>query len=77
MLQVRGPLMQDEGWLTATMRVGIWQKDMQLIAAALAAAQVPAPLFAATVPIYNAAMALGHAEHDTAAVFDVLSKMSS
>lgn len=77
MLQVRGPLMQDEGWLTATMKVGIWQKDMKLIAAALAEAQVPAPLFAATVPVYNAAMALGHAEHDTAAVFDVLSKMSS
>ena len=77
MLQVRGPLMQDEGWLTATMKVGIWQKDMQLIAAALADTQVPAPLFAATVPVYNAAMALGHAEHDTAAVFDVLAKMSS
>jgi 3-hydroxyisobutyrate dehydrogenase-like beta-hydroxyacid dehydrogenase len=50
---------------------------MKLIAAALAEAQVPAPLFAATVPVYNAAMALGHAEHDTAAVFDVLSRMSS
>jgi len=77
MLQVRGPLMQDEGWHTATMKVGIWQKDMKLIAAALADAQVPAPLFAATLPVYNAAMALGHAEHDTAAVFDVLSRMSS
>lgn len=77
MLQIRGPLMEGEGWKTATMKVGIWQKDMQLIAAALAQAQVPAPLFAATVPVYNAAMALGHAEHDTAAVFDVLSRMSS
>lgn len=77
MLQIRGPLMQDQGWTTPTMKVGIWQKDMQLIAAALAAAQVPAPLFAATVPVYNAAMALGHAEHDTAAVFDVLLKMSA
>jgi len=77
MLQVRGPLMQGKGWQTATMKVGIWQKDMRLIAAALADAQVPAPLFAATVPVYNAAMALGHAEHDTAAVFDVLSRMSS
>ena len=77
MLQIRGPLMQAEGWNTPTMKVGIWQKDMKLIAAALADAQVPAPLFAATVPVYNAAMALGHAEHDTAAVFDVLSRMSS
>ncbi len=77
MLQVRGPQMENEGWKTATMKVGIWQKDMQLIAAALAQAQVPAPLFAASVPVYNAAMALGHAEHDTAAVFDVLSRMAS
>ena len=77
MLQVRGPLMQGQGWNTPTMKVGIWQKDMKLIAAALADAQVPAPLFAATVPVYNAAMALGHAEHDTAAVFDVLLRMSS
>ena len=50
---------------------------MKLIATALAEAQVLAPLFAATVPVYNAAMGLGHSEHDTAAVFDVLSGMSS
>jgi putative dehydrogenase len=77
MLQIRGPQMEDEGWKVATMKVGIWQKDMRLIAAALESAGVPAPLFAASVPIYNAAMALGHADHDTAAVFDVLSRMSS
>ena len=77
MLQIRGPQMEDEGWKVATMKVGIWQKDMKLIAAALEDARVPAPLFAASVPIYNAAMALGHADHDTAAVFDVLSRMSS
>lgn len=77
MLQIRGPLMEDEGWKTPTMKVGIWQKDMALIAAALANAQVPAPLFSATVPVYNAAMALGHAEHDTASVFNVLLRMSS
>ena len=77
MLQIRGLLMEDNGWNVVTMKVGIWQKDMKLIAAALEAAQVPAPLFAASVPVYNAAMALGHAEHDTAAVFDVLARMSS
>lgn len=77
MLQIRGPMMEDAGWTNATMKVGIWQKDMALIAAALAEAQVPAPVFSATVPIYNAAMALGHSEHDTASVFNVLSKMSS
>lgn len=77
MLDVRGPFMEGEGWKEVTMKISVWQKDMKLIAQALADAQVPAPLFSATVPIYNAAMGMGHAEHDTAAVFDVLSRMSS
>lgn len=77
MLQVRGPQMQGRGWETATMKIEVWQKDMKLIAAALREAGVPAPLFAATVPIYDAAMGMGHAQHDTAAVFDVLDRMSS
>ncbi|MCE2781226.1 NAD(P)-dependent oxidoreductase [Limnohabitans sp.] len=77
MLQIRGPLMADEGWKTPTMKVAIWQKDMALIAEALANAQVPAPLFSASVPVYNAAMALGHGDHDTASVFNVLLRMSS
>ena len=76
MLQVRGPFMQDAGWEAATMKIEVWQKDMKLIAAALREAGVPAPLFSATVPIYDAAMGMGHAKHDTAAVFDVLDRMS-
>lgn len=75
MFQVRGPVMARKTWDEATMKVGVWQKDMKLIHAALAATHTPAPLFAATEPIYNAAMAAGHAEHDTAAVFDVLARM--
>ncbi len=77
MLQVRGPQMEGRGWEEATMKIEVWQKDMKLIAAALRDAGVPAPLFAATVPIYDAAMGMGHAKHDTAAVFDVLDRMSS
>ena len=77
MLQVRGPMMENEGWKEATMKVSVWQKDMKLIAQALVDAQVPAPLFAASIPIYNAAMGMGHENNDTAAVFDVLERMSS
>lgn len=77
MLQVRGPFMEDDGWETVTMKVEVWQKDMKLIGAALREAGVPAPLFAATVPIYDAAMGMGHSKHDTASVFDVLERMSS
>jgi len=77
MLQVRGPMMENEGWKEATMKVSVWQKDMKLIAQALVDTCVPAPLFAATIPLYNAAMGMGHEGHDTAAVFDVLERMSS
>ncbi|MDR7096991.1 NAD(P)-dependent oxidoreductase [Hydrogenophaga laconesensis] len=76
MLQVRGPQMENEGWKTVTMKIAVWQKDMKLIAAALKETGVPAPLFAATVPLYDAAMGMGHGLHDTAAVFDVLDRMS-
>ena len=68
MLQVRGPQMQDRGWEEPTMKIEVWQKDMKLIGAALREAGVPAPLFAATVPVYDAAIGMGHGKHDTAAV---------
>jgi L-threonate 2-dehydrogenase len=61
MFNVRGPVMADKSWAEATMKVSVWQKDMKLIGDALVQTQSAAPLFAATVPIYNAAMGLGHA----------------
>lgn len=76
MLQVRGPNMASRDWKDATMKVSTWQKDMKLITEALSHSATPAPLFAATQGIYNAAMGLGHADHDTASVFDVLERMS-
>jgi len=75
MLDVRGPVMAQESWDDATMKVSIWQKDMKLINAALAATKTPAPLFTATEAIYNAALGAGHGDHDTAAVYDVLRRM--
>jgi putative dehydrogenase len=77
MLQVRGPMMSARSWDQATMKVETWQKDMKLIAAELVAANVPAPTFTACVPVYNAAMGMGHGKDDTAAVYDVLERMSS
>jgi hypothetical protein len=34
-------------------------------------------VFSATIPIYVAATASGHADHDTAAVYEVLERMAS
>lgn len=75
MFQVRGPMMVARSWDAATMKVSTWQKDMRLIGDALNSSDTPAPLFAACVPIYNAAMALGHGADDTGAVYSVLEHM--
>jgi len=75
MFQVRGPAMVKRSWGKATMKVSTWQKDMRLINDALQATDTPAPLFSTSMPIYNAAMALGHGMDDTAAVYAVLEHM--
>lgn len=75
MFQVRGPMMVARSWGEATMKVSTWQKDMRLISDALNSSDTPAPLFAACVPIYNAAMALGHGADDTGSVYSVLEHM--
>jgi len=76
MLQVRGPVMVNRTWDQPTMKNSVWQKDLVLISQALQAAGCAAPLFSATLPIYAAAMNTGHAEHDTAAVYEVLEGMA-
>jgi L-threonate 2-dehydrogenase len=75
MFQVRGPMMVKRNWDEATMKVSTWQKDMRLINDLLQATDTASPLFATTMPIYNAAMALGHGSDDTASVYSVLEHM--
>lgn len=77
MFEVRGPLMAAQKWEAVTITNRVFQKDLRLIGDALKETGTPAPLFFATLPIYTAAMACGHAESDTAAIYDVLDKMSS
>ena len=74
--ELRAPMMAEERYRPATMKVGIWQKDMAVIGAFAAALECPVPLFAASAPIYAAAMANGHADDDTAAVCAVLEAMA-
>ena len=75
MLQVRGPLMAKRSYRDATVTMQIWQKDMKIIGNFVRQLRSPAPLFRATKAVYNAALAQGHARHDTAAVCAVLEKM--
>jgi 3-hydroxyisobutyrate dehydrogenase-like beta-hydroxyacid dehydrogenase len=74
--ELRAPMMADNRYEPATMKVSIWQKDMAIIGAYAAELGCPTPLLSATLPVYASAMARGHAGHDTAAVCEVLEAMA-
>jgi 3-hydroxyisobutyrate dehydrogenase-like beta-hydroxyacid dehydrogenase len=74
--ELRAPMMVAGRYDDVTMKVDVWQKDMKVIGEFAAALGVPTPLFAATRPVYAAAMATGHAMHDTASVCAVLEKQA-
>jgi 3-hydroxyisobutyrate dehydrogenase-like beta-hydroxyacid dehydrogenase len=72
--ELRAPMMVKGRYDDPTMKIAIWQKDMSVIGAFAKKLGCPVPLFAATRPVYSAAMAEGHAMDDTAAVCAVLEK---
>ena len=74
--RLRGKFMVDRTYLPATMKVEVWQKDMQVIGDMARAVGAPTPLFSACAPVYNAAMAQGLSQHDTASVAEVLGEMA-
>jgi 3-hydroxyisobutyrate dehydrogenase-like beta-hydroxyacid dehydrogenase len=74
--ELRAPMMVQNRYDEATMKMSVWQKDMAVIGDYAAKLGCPTPLFSATLPIYAAAMSGGHAAHDTAAVCAVLEAMA-
>jgi putative dehydrogenase len=73
--RLRGDFMVQRRYLPATMKVEVWQKDMQVIGDMARAVDAPVPLFSNCVPLYNAAMALGLAQSDSASVCEVFDAM--
>lgn len=76
MFQVRGPMMVKGDYRDVTMKNEVWQKDMTIIADFARKLDCPTPLFAASAPFYNAAMAMGLAKEDTGAVCAVLERLA-
>jgi putative dehydrogenase len=76
MFQMRGPMMVKGDYSEATMKNEVWQKDMTIIGDFARELDCPTPLFAASAPIYNAAMAMGLGKEDTGAVCAVLERMA-
>ncbi len=77
MFQVRGPMMVKGDYSSdVTMKLSVWQKDMNAIADFAKANGCPTPLFSATAPLYIAATANDPTE-DTGAVCAVIEKMAN
>jgi putative dehydrogenase len=74
--ELRAPMMVKGRYDDPTMKVSIWQKDMDVIGSFAQALGAPTPLFSATLPIYAAAFSTGYAEQDTAATCAVLEAMA-
>ena len=74
--ELRAPMMVKGRYDDATMKVSIWQKDMDVISRFAEQVGSPTPLLSATLPIYARAMVTGHAAEDTASVCAVLEQMA-
>jgi 3-hydroxyisobutyrate dehydrogenase-like beta-hydroxyacid dehydrogenase len=74
--RLRGRFMVERSYLPATMKVEVWQKDMQVIGDMARAVGAPVPLFSNCAALYNAAMALGLAQSDSASVCEVFDAMT-
>jgi 3-hydroxyisobutyrate dehydrogenase-like beta-hydroxyacid dehydrogenase len=76
MFEVRGPMMIKGDYRAATMKVDVYQKDIDIIGAFAAKLNIPVPLFEASKAYYSSALAQGYAKEDTAAVCAVLEQMA-
>jgi 3-hydroxyisobutyrate dehydrogenase-like beta-hydroxyacid dehydrogenase len=74
--ELRAPMMVKDRYAPATMKISVWQKDMDVIGSYARKIRVPTPMFDASEAIYNKALKGGHGAEDTAAVCAVLEKMA-
>jgi L-threonate 2-dehydrogenase len=76
-LDVRGEMLIADTYLPIrTMPLDLWRKDMRVIADFANSLACPTPMFSAAVPLFNAAVASGYGDQDTAAVAAVIESMA-
>jgi L-threonate 2-dehydrogenase len=74
--ELRAPMMVKNSYDNPTMKISVWQKDMDVIGSYARKIAVPTPMFDASKAIYTKALRSGHSAEDTAAVCAVLEKMA-
>jgi len=74
--ELRAPMMVEDDYSDATMKMDVWQKDIQVISEFINKLQCPAPLFTAGIDVYQKGMEQGMDKLDTASVCRVLEKLA-
>lgn len=74
--ELRAPMMVKGTYNDVTMKIDVWDKDMQVIGDYARKIKVPTPMFDASKPVYLKAMKSGLGMKDTAAVCAVLEKQA-
>ena len=74
--ELRAPMMVKGNYNDVTMKIDVWDKDMQVIGDYARKIKVPTPMFDASKPVYLKAMKSGFGMKDTAAVCAVLEKQA-
>jgi putative dehydrogenase len=72
--ELRAPMMVNNNYKDVTMKIDVWDKDMQVIGDYARKIKVPTPMFDATKGVYIKAMKTGYGSQDTAAVCAVMEK---
>jgi 3-hydroxyisobutyrate dehydrogenase-like beta-hydroxyacid dehydrogenase len=74
--ELRAPMMVKGKYKDVTMKIDVWDKDMQVIGDYAKKIKVPTPMFDASKPVYIKAQKTGYGAQDTAAVCAVLEKQA-
>jgi len=77
MLEVRGPMMANNGYGEPGMNVGVFMKDIAIISEFALKVGAPIPLLNSATPIYTSALARGWGGSDTASVYAILADMAN
>ena len=75
-MRLRMAMMVKRQYTPPTMKIEVWQKDMEVIGEMAKSVNCPMPLFNASAAIYTAAMAQGLALEDTASTAEVMGLMA-
>jgi len=75
-MRLRMDMMVKRQYSPPTMKIEVWQKDMEVIGQMAKSIDCPTPLFQTCASIYTAAMAQGLSQEDTASTAEVFAKMA-